>query len=89
MYEICKKTENCVEADYKIINGKEVYNCTRCLNEYVLTYKQKGDIFACKYDENITNNNDDKTNQTGTKTDIPDTESDVVTPGPGVMMQLK
>jgi len=52
LYEICKKTENCVEADYKIINGKEIYNCTKCLNEYVLTYKKKGDIFACKYDDN-------------------------------------
>ena len=36
----------------KVQNGKEVYNCTKCLNEYVLTYKKKGDIFACKYDDN-------------------------------------
>ena len=75
-----KETENCAEADYKIIDGKEVFNCTKCLNNYVLTYKKRRDIFVCILDKNSTNDNGSKTNHTES-----DTKSDASTPEPGAV----
>ena len=68
-------TNHCAEATYKIENGKEIFNCTKCANGFILTYKEKRNIFICKEDINGTNNND-KSNQTGTKSDVVDTKTD-------------
>ena len=43
-----KEIENCVEATYKISNGKEIYNCTKCLNGYDLLYNRKLNINYCR-----------------------------------------
>ena len=45
-------TENCTEATYQIINGEEFFNCTKCINDNVLTYIKRKDIFVCKFVEN-------------------------------------
>ena len=45
-------TENFSEATYQIINGEELFNCTKCINGNVLAYIKRKDIFVCKFVEN-------------------------------------
>ena len=42
-----KEIENCVEATYNISHGKEIYNCTKCMNGYYLSYNRKLNINYC------------------------------------------
>ena len=48
-------TKNCLEANYKISNGKEIYNCTKCMNHYKLEYNKKLNINYCIYDQKYNN----------------------------------
>ena len=49
-----KDLDNCVEATYKIIDGKEVFNCTQCLNKAILAYNKYTNTHFCRA-TNITN----------------------------------
>ena len=42
--------ENCTEAVYKILNGEEIYNCTRCKRDNKLFYDKNLDINYCAFD---------------------------------------
>ena len=44
-----KDIENCTEAIYKIIKGKEIYNCTKCSKDNILIYNNKLDIYYCSF----------------------------------------
>ena len=46
-----ERTNNCLEAVYKILNGKEIYNCTKCIKDYILFYSEKIDINYCAKEE--------------------------------------
>jgi hypothetical protein len=41
------ETENCAEATYKVIEGKEIYNCTVCLKGYDINYNLESDVNYC------------------------------------------
>ena len=43
------ETENCTEAIYTIINGKEIYNCTQCTKENQLFYNKDLKVYYCSY----------------------------------------
>ena len=40
------------------MKGEELFNCTKCINVNILIYIKNKDIFVCKHDENIINNQD-------------------------------
>ena len=42
-----KELKNCLEATYKIKNGKEVYNCTECNKNNVLTINRYTNSYYC------------------------------------------
>ena len=46
---------NCTEATYKIINGTEIYNCTKCIKNNILQYNTKLNINYCTYNKNDVN----------------------------------
>ena len=50
------ETKNCTEATYEISNGKEIYNCTKCMNDNLLLYNKASDTYYCSYN-NETNEN--------------------------------
>ena len=41
------ETKNCKEAIYNISNRKEIYNCSKCRNNYILDYNKLLDINYC------------------------------------------
>ena len=43
-----KGLEDCTEATYKIQNGKEIFNCTECRNDYALTFNKYAGTYYCK-----------------------------------------
>ena len=47
-----RNNENCTEAYYKLYNGKEIYNCTKCLIGNELLYNEKLDINYCSFNKN-------------------------------------
>ena len=47
--------ENCTEASYKIINGTEIYNCTKCIKNNILQYNKKLNMNYCTYNKNDIN----------------------------------
>ena len=40
--------KNCKEATYKINNGKEIYNCTKCNKNYILTLNNYTNTYYCQ-----------------------------------------
>jgi len=60
------ETENCTEATYQIVDGVEIFNCTKCMNDNILKYKKKRDAFICVFDKNSTYNTS-IINNTGSK----------------------
>ena len=44
-----KELKNCTEATYEIINGKEIYNCTNCIKNNILTYNEKASTNICQF----------------------------------------
>jgi len=53
------ETKNCKEAIYNISNGKEIYNCSKCRNNYVLIYNESLDINYCNFSDSKKNNTKD------------------------------
>ena len=53
------ETKNCKEAIYNIFNGKEIYNCSKCRNNYVLVYDEFLDINYCNFSDSKKNNTKD------------------------------
>ena len=45
-------TENCLEATYKIENGKEIYDCQKCNDKYILKYDKYLKINYCTENKN-------------------------------------
>ena len=39
--------DNCLEAVYKISNGIEIYNCTKCRNDFDILYNEYLDYYYC------------------------------------------
>ena len=44
-----QELKNCTEATYEIINGKEIYNCTNCIKNNILTYNEKTGTNICQF----------------------------------------
>ena len=51
-----KTTDNCLEATYTIINGKEVYNCIKCRSNYNLKTNRTLNIKYCTESECLVDN---------------------------------
>ena len=45
--------DNCLEATYAIINGKEIYNCTKCDNNYDLVLNESANTNICRFNNFI------------------------------------
>ena len=47
-----ERANHCSEATYSILNGKEIYNCTKCMDNYKLLLNKSSNIYICdKYEE--------------------------------------
>ena len=44
-----EELKDCTEANYKIKNGKEIFNCTECMKDYSLTYNKYAGTYFCKF----------------------------------------
>ena len=42
-----KEIKNCLEATYEISKGKEIYNCTKCMNGYQLLHNKESNVYYC------------------------------------------
>ena len=45
--------ENCSEAKYKIKDGEEVFNCTKCTQDHELSYNKLTDTFYCQTSQTL------------------------------------
>ena len=54
-YSYCIKSnedlKGCIEADYKVVEGKKIYSCTKCIKSYYLKYNKDLDINYCTYND--------------------------------------
>ena len=41
--------KDCTEANYKIQNAKEIFNCTECREDYTLTFNKYSGTYYCKF----------------------------------------
>jgi len=46
-------TESCLESTYEILNGEEIYNCTKCRKNYQLEYSSEKKIYYCRNPDDI------------------------------------
>ena len=49
LFNELKELKNCTEATYEIINGKEIYNCTNCIKNNILTYNKNTGTNFCQF----------------------------------------
>ena len=54
--------ENCTEANYKISDGKEIYNCTKCKMDFDLVHNDTTKITECLYNDTKAYENSNQTN---------------------------
>ena len=54
--------ENCTEANYKISDGKEIYNCTKCKMDFDLVCNETTKITECLYNDTKAYENSNQTN---------------------------